>query len=392
MTTPNGAATAAKARPGQAQPQAAPPPQIFRVGVYDTELPDYDQNVTMITSTVNYPTYTVTPTGWLRGFWFLFECTTSGNSANVAFKSDAPFNAVNKITFKDVGNREVFGPLGGYDWETVMKFGGYFEVGDARSDPVFSVTTGTGGTGGSFTMVMYLPIESVQRDSLGDIENKSSSSAYKIEVVLEASGVIYSTAPSTLGSVRLRITSDSYTEPAAADSMGRPLAQAPPAAGTMQYWTSENIALNAGAAKYLLNNGLGYPIRNIIFKLVDSTGSRAQGDADWPDPVTFTFGQNQLFQRITKLWISRMAKNYGLTSATVDSSLGRENGVYPVWFTRDFGFKPGAELRNALLVTKTGNTLQWAGTIGGSGTHTLYVAVNYLVPPGNDAARLRASR
>jgi hypothetical protein len=388
VTTPTGAA---KARPGQ-QAQAAPPPQIFRVGVYDTELPDYDQTVTMTTGTVNYQTYTVTPTGWLRGFWCLFECVTAGNSANVAFAADGPFNAVNKITFKDVGNREVFGPLGGYDWAQTNKWGGYFEIGDPRSDPTFSTTTSTGATGGSFTMILYIPIEAVSRDSLGDIENKSSSSAYKIEIVLEASGTIYTTAPTTLGTVRLRITSDSYTEPAAADAMGRPLAQAPPAAGTMQYWTSENVALNPGSAKYLLNNGIGYPIRNLIFKLVNSTGSRSTGDTDWPDPVTFTFGQVQLFQRLTKLWISRMGKNYGLTSASADVSLGRENGVYPVWFTRDFGFKPGVELRNALLVTKTGNTLQWQGTIGGTGTHTLYVSVNYLVPPGNDAARLRVSR
>lgn len=389
MTTPTGAAT--KAKPGQ-QAAQAPPPQVFRVGTYETELPDYDNPVTMLTGTAAFPTYTVTPTGWLRGFWFLFECVAAGNSANVAFKADAPFCAVNKITFKDVGNREVFGPLGGFDWETVMKFGGYFEIGDPRSDPTFSVTTGNGSAGGSFTMVMYLPIEAVSRDALGDIENKSSSSAYKIECVLEGSTAVYTTAPTALPTVRLRITSDSYTEPAAADAMGRPLAQAPPAAGTMQYWTSENIALNAGSAKYLLNNGIGYPIRNIIFKLVDSTGSRAQGDADWPDPVTFTFGQVQLFQRFTKLWISRMGKNFGLTSAATDASLGRENGVYPVWFNKDFGFKPGVELRNSYLVTKTGNTLQWAGTIGGTGTHTLYAAVNYLVPPGNDAARLRATR
>lgn len=388
MTTPAGAT---KAKPGQAA-AAAPPPQVFRVGVYDTELPDYDNPVTMLAGTANFPPYTVTPTGWLKGFWFLFECLTAGNSANVSFKPDAPFSAVNKITFKDVGNREVFGPLSGYDWSTVMGFGGYFEVGSPRSDPTFSATNGTGSTGGSFTMVMYLPIEVVGRDSLGDIENKSSSSAYKIEIVLEGSASIYTTAPTTLGTVRLRITSDSYTEPAAADSMGRPLSQAPPAAGTMQYWTSENIALNAGQAKYLINNGIGYPIRNLIFKLVDSTGSRAQGDADWPDPVTFSFGQIQLFQRFKTLWISRMAKNFGLTSGQVDASLGREAGVFPVWFNRDFGFKPGAELRNGYLVTKTGNTLQWSGNIGGTGTHTLYIAVNYLVPPGNDAARLRATR
>jgi hypothetical protein len=383
-------ATQAPEKPAQAK--AAPPPQPFRVGVYEAETNDYDQTVTMTASTVNYPNYVLTPNGWLRGLWFLFECVTAGNAATVAFKADAPFSAIQKVVFLDVGNREIFGPLGGYDWLTIMKFGGYFEIGDPRSDVVFSTTTGAVGAGGSFTMVMYLPIELVDRDALGDIENKSASSAYKVNVVLDASTNVYSTAPTTLGTVRLRVVEDGYTEPEATDAMGRPLSQAPPAAGTLQYWTSENAALNVGTAKYLVQNGLGYSIRNLIFKLTDSTGSRSQGDADWPDPVTLNFGKIQLFQRYTKIWKSRVAKAYGLTSTTPDTSLGLENGVFPYWMTRDFGLRPGAELRHEYLVTKPGNVLQWSGTIGGSGSHNLFTLVNYVIPPGNDPARLRASR
>lgn len=378
---------------GKQQRQAPPmAPQIFRTGVYAQETNDYDEQKTMTTGTVNFPSYTLTPNGWLRGLWFLIECTTAGNAATVAYQADGPFSAVSQVTFKDVGNREVFGPLGGYDWLTVMKFGGYHHVGDPRSDITFSATAGSGATGGSFTMVMYLPIELVSRDALGDIENKSSSSTFKVELVLAGSGDVYSTAPTTLGDVRIRIIQDGYTEPEGADGMGRPLAQAPPAAGTMQYWAQEDVTLSTGSQKYLIQQGLGYSIRNKIFKLVDSTGSRSQGDSDWPDPVTLTFGKVQLFQRYQTIWQSRMAKAYGLTSTSTDVSLGRENGVYPCWYTGDFGLQPGDELRNAYLNTKPGNVLQWSGTIGGSGTHTLYTLVNYVVPPGNDPARLRAAR
>ena len=380
---------------GQAQGQQAPamPAQPFRVGVYSTELPDYDRQVTMATGTVRFPNYTITPTGWLRGSWFDFTCTTAANAATVAFTADGPFSAIAQFTFKDVGNREVFGPITGYDWLTALKHGGYHEIGDPRSDPTYSATTGVGGgLGGSFHFTMYLPIELVNRDALGDVENKSSSSAYKCEIVLAKSTEVYSTPPTTLGTVRCLATTDSYTEPEAADSAGRPLSQAPPAAGTIQYWSSEDITLSAGSAKYILQNGLGYSIRNIIFKLVDSNGSRSQGDADWPDPVTFTFGQVQLFQRYKNLWITKMARDFGLTNTATDASLGRELGVFPVWFTKDFGLRPGDELRNDYLVTKPGNVLQWAGTIGGSGTHTLYTLINYLIPLGNDPARVRASR
>lgn len=386
--------------PNRPQQKAAPPPvQPWRVGVFDQETNDYDQTVTMTTSQVQFPNYVVSPSGWLRGLWFLFECVTAGNSANVAFVQDGPWSAIQKITFKDVGGREIFGPIQGYDWLTIMKYGGYFEIGDPRSDVAYSATTGTGATGGSFTMVMYLPLEIVDRDGLGDIENKSSSTSFRVEMFLDKASNIYSTSPTALGTVRCRIIEDGYTEPEAADSMGRPLAQAPPAAGTIQYWTSENATLNAGTAKYLVQNGLGYSIRNVIWKLVDSStgasapaGSRAQGDLDWPDPVTVNFGKVQLYQRYQKIWKSRVGKAYGFFNTTPDTANALENGVYPWWLTRDFGLKPGGELRQEYLVTKTGNVLQWAGTIGGSGTHTLFTAVNYIIPPANDPARLRAGR
>jgi len=380
-----------------------PPPQVFRVGTYATEYNDQDATVTMTTGQVNYPNFTIGSNGWLRGLYFLFECVTSSNAATTVFKADAPFSAIAKIAFLDVGGREIFGPLGGFDWATLMAFGGYHNIGDPRSDLAYSVTAGSGGTGGSFTMVMYLPLEIVGRDALGDIENKSTSSSFRVVVVLDASTNIYTTAPTTLGTVRLRIVEDGYTEPEAADAQGRPLSQAPPAVGTVQYWTSEPASLNAGAAKYNVQNGISYSIRNLIFKLSDNTGSRAQGDADWPDPVTLSYGKIQLFQRYQKIWNSRQGKAFGLTNTTADSGIGalvatspatlsRFNGVYPVWFTGDFDLAPGAELRNGYLVTKSGTALTWAGTINGSGTHTLNVLSNYIVSPGNDPARLRASR
>lgn len=386
--------TATKGAPAKGAPaKTAPPPTpAFRTGVYSQEDNDYDQTITMSSSSlVNFPVYNPSPNDWLRGLWFLFECVTSSNAATVAFTADGPFSAIDHVTFRDVGGREVFGPITGYDWLTIMKFGGYFEIGDPRSDITYSATTGSSGTGGSFTMLMYLPLEVVKRESLGELENKSGASQYKVEVAAAVSTAVYSTAPTTLGTIRLRIVEDGYTQPMAADSHGRPFASQPKAKGTMQYWTTEDLTLNAGSvANMTLQNGLGYPIRNIIYKLLDSGNTRSQGDADWPDPVTLTFGKVQLFQRYKKLWMSRMGKSYGLTSTSVDVSLGRENGVFPVWFTEDFGFKPGMELRNGYLVTKAGNVLKWAGTIGGSGTHTLYATVNYIVPPADDAAALRS--
>jgi hypothetical protein len=378
--------------------------QPFPVGVLKVENPDYDVTQAQTANVQQFPNHSFEPTGWLRGLWYQFDMNVSGNVTNsVTFTGDTPSSVVNKFTLKDVGNREVFGPMGGYDWLTTNKLGGYFNVGDPRADIAFSVTTGTGGTAGSFTFLLYVPLELVARDALGAVENKSSSSAWKAELFIDTQANTYGQVPSVFGNLRVRVTEDGYTEPAAADEHGRPLSQTPPAVGTLQYWVTENSGGIGGASatlNYNLDNGIGYSIRNIVYKLLRGT-SRANGDADWPDPVTLTYGKVQLFQRYKTTWISKMSRAYGFAQTpgqvfagannTADTALNRENGVFPVWFTDDFDLQPGGELRNGYLNTKTGTVLKWKGTLGGSASSDqLNALINYVIPPNNDPGRLRA--
>lgn len=397
----------APAKPGN-QKAAAPPvrKQPFPVGVLKVENPDYDVSQAQTAGVQQFPNHSFEPTGWLRGLWYQFDMTVTGQSTNsVSFSGDNPFSVVNKFTLKDVGNREVFGPMGGYDWMTINKFGGYWDMGDPRSDLAFATVVGTGGTGGTFTFVLYVPLELVSRDALGAVENKATSSAWKAELFVDTQANTYNQVPSVFGTLRVRVTEDGYTEPASADEHGRPLSQTPPAVGTLQYWVTENsggIGGASGTLNYNLDNGIGYSIRNIVWKLARAGTSRANGDADWPDPVTVSYGKVQLFQRYKTTWITKMARAYGFTTnngtvasgalaGTPDSAMQRENGVFPQWFTDDFSGVCGAELRNGYLNTKTGTVLKWKGTLGGSASaDQLNALINYVIPPNNDPGRLRA--
>ena len=83
--------------------------------------------------------------------------------------------------------------------------------------------------------------------------------------------------------VRVKGYIDSYTEPAAAAPNGRPFAQTPPLPGTLQYWKQENQALPSGSAKFDLSNGIGFPLRNVLYYVRDATdGSRATAE---PQPT-----------------------------------------------------------------------------------------------------------
>lgn len=405
--TPAGAANAA--------PAQAVPTQVFRAGVYETTTPDIDQSLLQTTAAQKLGTFKISPNGWLGGIYCLFEMLTTGNAAAVAYANDNPFSVIQKVTFKDIGNREIFGPLTGYEWFSVNKWGGYFGTGvDPRFPGNYYAVGGAVASGGSFQFLLYLPLEIVHRDTLGEIENKSSSSSYTLEIYIDSAANTYSVVPTTPGTIRMRANLEGYTEPESVDSKGRPLAQEPPADGVVQYWTSEVYASPNGLGKYNIQNGIGYSIRNLVMVHYDAgTGLRQtafeQGTSfltEMPDPLTIAFGKVQLAQMPLRIWLSKMIKWYDLgagtaglsgvvaagggSAGTFDLSDAIEAGVLVLPFNRDFVSSPGDELRNALLVTKAGNVLQYSGTT--TAPLNIHFLVNYLVPPGNDAANLRSGR
>jgi hypothetical protein len=392
-----GTATATKpAQQGQ-QKQAAPPPQVFRVGVYETDTPDIDVTLAATTSAQKLGTFKISPNGWLSQIRCLFEITCTGTPS---YSGDNPWSGIQKVTFRDVGNREIFGPLTGYEWFTVCKWGGYYSGNPDPRSPSAGYDAPASASA-IITMQLFVPLEIVYRDTLGEIENKSSSSSYTLEIYIDS---IANTVGGATGlSWRMRANLEGYTEPEAADSRGRPFSQSPPAAGTVQYWASEIWVAPAGSGiKYNQQNGIGYSIREIAWIGYDNSaatraaswsfaysGAGAIGGGDWPDPFTLAFGKVQLFQRPAKMWQDLMAKYWGFQGPTGgDVAYGMENGVFVQPFNRDFDATVGNELRNGYLVTKAGNVLQGSGTFAAA--DNVHVLTNYIVPPGNDAARLRA--
>ena len=143
-----------------------------------------------------------------------------------------------------------------------------------------------------------------------------------------------------------------------------------------------------GSQSPIIQQGLGYPIRNLCLVNYDNAGgTRATGDTNFPDPLQFIYLGTSMFSRIKTLWKERMSRYYNYTAAG-DVANGVENGVYNVWFNGDFSNGPGDELGNAYLPTEAGSLLQFIGTW--SAASNLYVIANYIAAPSNNAASLRA--
>jgi hypothetical protein len=367
MTTPAPPATPAKS--GQA-PVLAP----FRAGTQPTYKPSgYSQTVTLTTTSQELPDYQVGPTNLLRAIDIEVVGTSSGNSASVAFNGDMPLGALSTVNFQDSGGNSIVGSFDSYTLAMIMKYGGYVggTLGDPRQSVVYSATTGTGGSGGSFNLVLRVPVEFIQRTGAGSLVNQTTQSPLTLSVTVTTEALIYSTSPSSAPTVQVSYDLLGYWK--GNNAAANP---APKAAGTTQYWNRSSVqALNGASDFYAPQVGIGNPIRMFLWLNYATGGARSS--ADFPSPLTVNYKGNLLFNMTYNQWKNQMTRWFGLTGATADTGPGLDTGVFAFPFNTDFGKGDnGAELMLSYLNTEVGDAIEFVGTWNASST--LYHVVNYL--------------
>jgi hypothetical protein len=388
--------TAVAERPAQTGngKAAAPALRPFITGTRPIDRQIYDNTTVMTTGTVRLPTYTLDTDGYTRGMYILCEATAVNTTASTAaFTEDGPFIAFATIQFSDTNNKPIIGPMTGHDLAMVVKYGGYAFSDDAKNSCAYSVTTGTGTSGGSFRFIIRVPIELVRRDGLGALLNKSASAVYKLDLTLNTLASVYSDDPTTSVSIRTRIQQFGWMDSDKVDYMKNATDPNPPALNTMQYWDKQTLVVNAGAINLPLNtfNGL---VRNLVWELRDSNQSRTAGDNDFPDPFEVHYDKTVPVSRNKNVWRHMITEDFGYSAATEATAtpLSRDNGIYPLPYNVDYGLKPGAESRFGYLPVSAATSVVARGTVGGSGSHTFNVFVNYVWPANGDPKSLTGGR
>lgn len=355
-------------------------PRAFIVGSRNNDKPDFDQgSITLTTSEQRLNAYQISPSGYLRGVWLLVENTAVNTTdTTVAYEEDGPFNVLSSIRFLDTNSQPIIGTLTGYDVYILNKYGGYMFQGDAKASAVYSASTGTATDAGSFTFVLYLPLEIVARNALGAQLNKSGAAQYSLEMFAAAEGTVFSTEPATSSTVRVRATLDSWLDPEPSDALGNPVEQDPPLLNTTQYWHKQNYVINSGQ-QFTRLQGIDGLVRLLIFIARRTSSTRANGESDWPDPFTLKYEESLLMQsRVRALWRYWIGLTYGYDAAN-EASKGRDDGVYPIWnFFNDWNLKPGNELARKYLPMSSASNLEIDGTWGNG--VTLDLLVNKVVP------------
>lgn len=393
MTAP----TDTKQQAGKQQPVALKP---FRTGAQPIDEDVFDRSVTLSTATQSLDQYNVPSTAYLNGVWILVENTVTSSTATAVSSTtgvgvlaeDGPYSVIDNLRFTDTSSNEIIGEITGWDLAEIHKWGGYaFNDDPEANGDVFSSTTNataSSSASGSFSFALRIPVELVPRDALGSMPNKSSDTPYKIKISVAPIATIYANSATVGGSCRFRMTPESYWQPTATDGSGNPVSPQPPGVNTLQYWNKSDYNTAGTTINEQLTNSVGYPVRNLIFILRDSNGSRSQGESDWPDPFKLQLQSNIIINRVKKIWKQKLTRDYGYTTAG-EGAGQKDNGVYVLPFCKDFGPKPGWETRRGYLKTAAGMRFQVIATTGGSGAHKLTVLTNYVgVAAGTNLGQL----
>ena len=294
--------------------------------------------------------------GYLRHLVFLVESTGGAGAAVVA--ADAPWNILTDVALTDVNGQFIFGPYTGFEMYLVHLFGGYNFDPDPTRSPAYSAPD----TGGNFSFLLRLPCEITGTDGLGALANQNASSTFKVRLSLNSTTAVFTTAPTTLPTVRVRCYLEAWTQPNATDSLGVPNQLTPPALGTVQNWSKEDKVINAGSQTPRLSR-VGNALRNIVCVTKDATGARI--GTMFPDPINFQWDGRQLFAVPVKLQRHYMQERYGVSAASLPV------GVYVFDFTHDADYHCGNELRQEYLTTTQASRIELQGVYGAAGTMTI---------------------
>lgn len=335
---------------------------------------------------VALPDTQIPPTTLLRCIYLEVAVVTSANAATVVMQPDAPLNVLSSVNFHDAQGTSIVGAFDSFTLGMAQKWFGFTTNGDPTTSAVYNATL-TGGTGGSFTVVLRIPVEVVSRTGVGAQINTDTQSPLVLSLAVNQGTAIYATPPTTLGTCSVVVSYGGYW-----NQSGNPNSFATPTAvGTLNYVNWTNYSGLAGQQQFQLSNiGLGNSVANLLF-INRLTSTSARDDASFPNPLQVAYRGNVLGQWSQLLWKHLMSEAYDYTNPVTDSGLGANaataqqasslnKGVYNLWFNDDFIFQPGNTLFYALLNTAVGDSIELTGSY--SASVTLYEIINFLAVSG----------
>jgi hypothetical protein len=360
-------------RRGQQGAQVMPTVPFIRASAEHREPAGIDVSRAMTAADQDLGVFDIPAYGYVRSILLVVQAT-GGAGTSVTAAEDGPFNALKSIALTEPNGAVIAQFNSGYDCYLANKWGGYRDSrgSDFRASPTFSAVAGATG---NYTYLLRIPVELNLRDGLGSLPNQNAAATFKLRLTLAGSAQVYGTVPTTLPTVRVRAYLEAWDQPET-QSAGQVNQITPPAMNTTQFWSSQVYNVNAGSQTIRLTR-VGNYLRDLIFVLRRGGTSRANGDADMPDPTTLYLDTRPLDIIERNNWKHQMFERTGFggsVGATVpanDTAGGLDNGVFVYDFAHEFDGTIGHENRDLWLPTLGSTRLEIQGTFANAGTLTV---------------------
>lgn len=350
-----GGATAMATRPHAEGPGSTPATaqqrQIpFHQATHKAEEPAQTFEVTPGTGSTTFGPNPLPAQGYLDKVVIDIEAT-GGNEEEAVVGLDYPFTVLTLVRLQD-SNSATITELTGFQLMLAMTYGGFAGCPDPRNWPQYSANKGNP------KVVFKIPV-GLNPMGLGVLANQSSSSAFKLTIVVGSKEEIWQThVPKAIPKLIIRTSTELMTLPPAQDSLGRPQQQVPPYNGTAQYFRVQpNVSLNKGNTQTRVTD-TGNMLRMLGF-ITRVSGARSE--EPFPDPYNLIWDTGYLKISTRRLLQIQMRE-------LIEQLAERDKGVY--FFNWSYGTHrhAGENELNALIPTVTATRLELTGSSAEAGT------------------------
>lgn len=267
-----------------------------RVGILPAE------NAVLTTAAEQPIQRTIEGSGYLYGIVLRVSNVTAGNAAATAYFEDAPWSGLSSIVLEDVNGQLI--NLTGYNAYLANLIGRQYAVrfqDQSTNTNLFLQTSGAGGTGGSYTFGVRIPVGTNRRDLRAILGNQDRAQKYFLRTNIashaaSATGPVFTTAPTAFGSVTIEKYYENYSVPNPKSPTGSSQEQVPPDWGTIHYLTStlsDASPLGGSQVNHYLRR-IGNTVR-FVAVVLRSNNTRANAETNAPTNVQFKVGEDTLF-------------------------------------------------------------------------------------------------
>lgn len=325
--------------------------------------------------------------GYMRAIVFVVTAT---GAVGGTLAEDAPWNVLQNVALTEPNGATIAQFDSGHSMYLANKWGGYRDAngGDPKASPAY-----TQDAAGNFSFLVRIPVEISGREALGALPNQNSAANFKVRATLGSGAAaatnLYS-AITTLPTVRVRAYLEAWDQPEVAVA-GQTNQVTPPALNTTQFWTAQTYNIASAGQQQIRLSRVGNYLRNLIFVLRRGGTSRANGDADMPDPTTVYLDTRPLDIIERNNWKNQMYERTGYggraagatitTALALDTIGGLDAGVFVYDFMHEFDQSLGRETRDLWLPTLGSSRLELQGSFANAGTLT--VITNDVAIAGN---------